>query len=221
MTAAPRNPVPDSELMRIKACGRREIYGGEKLPQRPASLAITRKGNFMFLFDLLFGKKTSASPAPAQPAQGDPHTHTAPGTRIQYHADLIDKLTRDHHHLLTLFGKTQAAARSGDVIAAAAWLESFRISLQDHLLTENVRLYVYLEHLLADDPRSHALIQDFRHEMDGVGKTLVAFLGRYQDLATRPDLAKAFAEELTAIGGVLVQRIEREESTLYPLYTAA
>lgn len=175
----------------------------------------------MFLFDLLFGKKASAPPtdvpvpAPAAPA------NTAPGTRIHYHGDLIDKLTGDHRHLLTLFGETQAAAGQGDVAVAAARLEAFRSALQAHLLTENVRLYVYLEHLLAGDPSSRDLIHEFRHEMDSIGKALVAFLGKYRELATRPDLAAAFADELAAVGGILVQRIEREEGTLYPLYTPA
>lgn len=175
----------------------------------------------MFLFDMLFGKK-EPSPRAAAPVQAPvAQASAAPGTRIHYHADLIDKLTGDHRHLLALFGETQAAAGRGDVAAAAARLEAFRSALQGHLLTENVRLYVYLEHLLAGDPASHALIHEFRHEMDGIGKALVAFLGKYRDLATRPDLAAAFAEELAAVGGILVQRIEREEGTLYPLYTPA
>lgn len=178
----------------------------------------------MFLFDLLFGKRDPAAvatmPREAAPAAAAlQETHTAPGTSIHFHPDLIDKLTGDHKLLLQLFGETKAAAARGDVGAAAARLEEFRVALQGHLLTENIRLYVYLEHALAADGQSRTLIHEFRHEMDEIGKALVGFLGKYRQLATQPELAGPFSAELDGIGKVLIERIRREESTLYPLYT--
>lgn len=181
----------------------------------------------MFLFDLLFGKREKAAVEDAaQPSSEGPATaaqpaHVAPGTSIHYHPDLIAKLTGDHQVLLKLFGETKAAADGGNVAQAAARLEEFRVALQAHLLTENIRLYVYLEHAQADDAQSHALIHEFRHEMDEIGKAVVGFLGKYRELATRPDLAADFSTELGGVGKVLVERIQREESALYPLYTAA
>lgn len=176
----------------------------------------------MFLFDLLFGKREQAASAVAElavpPAASPPVSHTAPGTNIHFHPDLIGKLTGDHQLLLQLFGETRAAAVRGDAAAAAARLEEFRVALQSHLLTENIRLYVYLEHALAGDEQSGRLIHEFRHEMDEIGKVLVGFLGKYRQLAAQPEQAAAFAAELDGIGKVLVERIRREEGTLYPLY---
>ncbi|MFC5303194.1 hemerythrin domain-containing protein [Azospira restricta] len=173
----------------------------------------------MFLFDLLFGKRDAAPAATVEaPAAAVREESAAPGTSIRFHPELIGKLTADHQLLLSLFGETSAAAARGDVAAAAARLEEFRVALQSHLLTENIRLYVYLEHALADDAASHALIHDFRHEMDGIGRVVVGFLGKYRDLAAHPERAAAFAEELAGIGKVLVERVRREEETLYPLY---
>ena len=177
----------------------------------------------MFLFDLLFGKREQAvvaAPAPAPVSAAPAEESAAPGTSIHYHPELIGKLTADHQLLLKLFGETSAAAAQGDVVAAAARLEEFRVTLQSHLLTENIRLYVYLEHALAEDAASHALIHEFRHEMDGIGKAVVGFLSKYRNLAAHPEQAAEFAGELAGIGKVLVERIEREEGTLYPLYTA-
>lgn len=37
----------------------------------------------------------------------------------------------------------------------------------------------------------------------------------------RRDLAASFPAELAAIGAILAERIQREEDTLYPLYTPA
>jgi hypothetical protein len=57
--------------------------------------------------------------------------------------------------------------------------------------------------------------------MDGIGKAVLAFLSKYRDLDTQPNLAVSFRSDLDAVGKVLVERIEREESTLYPLYLPA
>jgi len=171
---------------------------------------------FKQLFNLLFGQRNE--PAAEVPPVAVQEKPVAPGTNIRYHPELIDKLTGDHRMLLGLFGETSDAAARGDVAVAAERLEAFRTALQGHLLTENIRLYVYLEHLFADDPSSFSLIHSFRHEMDGIGKAVIKFLLKYEGLATRPELAEAFSQDLAAVGKVLVNRIEREEGTLYPLY---
>lgn len=188
----------------------------------------------MFMFDWLFGKKESvqhvaelpARAAAAAPAPATARTEAvlaqtvAPGTAIHYHPELIGKLTQEHQCLLRLFEHVQRAAREGDVVLAARHLEAFRVQLQGHLLTENVRLYVYLEHALAGDASSHQLMRAFRHEMDDIGKAVVDFLTSYRELARRPDLTPQFLQALEGIGKVLVERIQREEETLYPLYAA-
>lgn len=185
------------------------------------------------MFEWLFGKKEQVQTVSKVPSSVDAQAQTAPGrsaasapgavapgTGIHFHPELIGKLSQDHQALLKLFGQTQEAARQGDVALAARQLEAFRVLLQGHLLTENVRLYVYLEHALAADASSHQLMRAFRHEMDDIGKAVVDFLGAYRDLARRPDLTPQFLLALDGIGKVLVERIQREEETLYPLYTA-
>lgn len=127
---------------------------------------------------------------------------------------------RENHVTVTQNLWRFTAAAQGNLAEAASLLEKFRVRLQGHLLTENVRLYIYLEHQLAGDPSSFALIHEFRQEMDGIGKALAAFLRKYQNLAAEPGLAPAFVDELAGVGKVLVERIQREEATLYPLYTA-
>lgn len=183
----------------------------------------------MYLFDWLFGKKehvqsvaSAPSTAPVEPEvpRAAASATVAPGTAIHFHPELVGKLQQDHQALLRIYTQTQAAARRGDVVQAAHHLEEFRILLQSHLLTENVRLYVYLEHALAKDAPSHQLIRSFRHEMDDIGKAVVEFLTDYRDLAQHPEFAQQFSQALDGIGKVLAERIRREEETLYPLYSA-
>ncbi|MCE1185448.1 MAG: hemerythrin domain-containing protein [Rhodocyclales bacterium] len=176
----------------------------------------------MFLLDLIFGKhaKESAAPRPT-PAPAAPAPVVAPGTSIQYHPEIIDLFKHDHRELLRVFAGIKAAIAAQDLPRCAELLEDFRHTLHGHLLSENVRLYIYLEHALASDPTSHDLMHSFRHEMDDIGKAVVAFLERYRYLAEHPELLPQFAHELDGIGKVLVERIKREEETLYPLYMPA
>jgi len=175
--------------------------------------------------DFLFGKKKQQDPAPSAPqpapVQSKPATATAPGTNIAYSADLVSHLEADHQKLLQIFTAIGSAFNAGDLATTVQYLDDFRGAIQSHLLTENVRLYIYLEHALAQDADSHALIHEFRLEMDGIGKAVLAFLGKYRQMETQANLAESFGSDLNAVGKVLAERIRREESTLYPLYLPA
>lgn len=174
----------------------------------------------MFLFDLLFGtKKEDPQSASAKPASTVAAASTnAPGTRIHHDPALIESLKEDHRLLLDAFQAIDRARQAGDLMTVQTRLDQFRMMIQDHLLKENVRLYIYLEHLLAGDTASHQLMHEFRHEMDGIGRAVVGFLGQYREIGLHPELAAQFAADLGAIGQALVARIEREEKTLYPMY---
>ena len=173
----------------------------------------------MFFFDKLFG-----SSKPQQPTT--PHTthHATPAgsaahpPSAQYQPELIESFKQEHAKLLKLFSAIHTFAEHGDVKHTAEYLMDFRFALQGHLLTENVRLYVYLERRLANDPASYELIRSFRHEMDRIGRDVVHFLEQYRELETKPHLLQTFISDLDTIGKVLVKRIQSEEDILYPLY---
>ncbi|MBU0752527.1 MAG: hemerythrin domain-containing protein [Gammaproteobacteria bacterium] len=174
----------------------------------------------MFLFDLLFGNKKHA-PVPVAPsptAAAPASVANAPGTTIHHDSRLVETLKEDHRLLIDIYNAIDAARRSDSLLTVQTRLEQFRMVLQDHLLKENVRLYVYLEHVLNGDPVSHQLMHDFRHEMDGIGRVVVGFLGKYRQIGIHPELAAEFATDFAAIGEALVGRIRREEDTLYPMY---
>ena len=174
------------------------------------------------MFEFLFRKEKQVPPSPPADAARTQHAGgVAPGTAIHYHPELIDQLKHDHQVLLTQFGAVQKAFGEGRLQAVVEHLETFRTTIQSHLLMENVRLYIYLEHQLAGDPASHKLIHDFRHEMDGIGRAVVSFLAKYKDLSVDGNLVPSFGRDLETVGKVLVDRIQREETTLYPLYLPA
>jgi len=169
----------------------------------------------MTLFGLIGGKQRErqAGNGPARaPAQA------APGTAISYDAGLVPRLTQEHRKLLGIYQQLQLAVTKTDVAAIQQRLREFRGMLQEHLLQENVKLYVYLARHLAGDQASSELVSDMRREMMGIGRVVMDFLRKYTDSPMSPGQVLEFKKELDAIGAALVQRIEREESALYSLY---
>ncbi|MDD5388019.1 MAG: hemerythrin domain-containing protein [Gallionellaceae bacterium] len=144
-------------------------------------------------------------------------TATAPGTHIRYDPLLVKHLIEDHRRLEGLFGGIVAASQARDVDLMTRNLGLFGNAIRDHLLTENVRFYVYLQHTGGEEQA--AVVHGFQHEMRGIGKVLTAFLFRHSERETWDDLAWSdFTRELDEIAQVLTRRIATEESSLYPLY---
>jgi len=159
--------------------------------------------------------------SPKQDDQADRHQKPiAPGTQIRHDPGLVEQLKNDHQNLLTLYGEVIKAFEAADYKGVTDKLREFRTDLQGHLLTENLRLYVYLEHLFAHDETNYELIHGFRREMDGIARTALTFLKKYEAIGVDADLEKAFKEDFAIIGKVLGERIHKEEATLYPLYAA-
>lgn len=146
---------------------------------------------------------------------------SAPGTEIRYSPTLIDELKKDHKALLATYMAIKASFDGGDYRAVSAKLNEFRISLQGHLLTENVRFYIYLDRVHGQDEMNSDLIRGFRREMDGIGRAALSFLKKYETIGVDKELAGAFAKDFAEIGTVLGERIKREEGVLYPLYVPA
>jgi hypothetical protein len=143
---------------------------------------------------------------------------SAPGTEISYYADLVPELLDDHQVLLGLFTEVTQTYEAKDYERLPTMLGEFGSLLRGHLLKENIKLYIYLQHALADDPENSALMQEFRTEMHGISKTVSKFLKHYSEEDWGEQRRAEFGTDLGAIGKVLVKRIETEESVLYPLY---
>ncbi len=163
----------------------------------------------MGIFDFLRGKKDDVQPAvQATPASSG----------IQFDPQLINKLQADHKKLLETYTKTQSALEKGDFPAITQHLREFKTALHEHLLTENIKLYAYLGERLASDKATSQIIEEFRTEMQGIGQVASKFLRKYTETPIYANQVSLFKSEFEQIGGALVSRIQREESTLYALY---
>lgn len=174
---------------------------------------INRGGKSMFFS--LFGKKKEQSSTETNTQKTDPKKA---GVRVQYDPRLIDQLKLEHQALLSIYKEIQESYKVKNTNKLVIDLGRFRTQLTGHLLKENVRFYMYVESLLTQDPTSIQIIQQFRQEMDGIGKAVIDFLDKYRAVNDNPQLMSSFGEDLEKIGSVLAKRILNEEGTLYPLY---
>lgn len=148
-------------------------------------------------------------PAPAAGAAG-------PG----YDPLLISQLQRDHRRLLDLFARVQQLLTHRDYAGVQRALGELRIVLQDHLLRATNRLYVFLGRRWEGDAERTAVINTVRRESLESGREILDALRTYAAVRLDDQGAEMFQAELFDIGTRLMQRMEREESTLFPLYRA-
>ncbi len=151
-------------------------------------------------------------------AQEQAETVYLSGTQLFYDLSLIDKLKNDHLMLLELYGEMAQALADKEHEALVKLFIKFSAKLRSHLLTENLKLYIYLSHAMVADTESLAIITDLRSEMQQIGRTVNNFLTYYSELPWSEEQDNSFPGEFEKIGEVLVERIKREEATLYPLY---
>jgi len=144
----------------------------------------------------------------------------APGTRIGFDPLLVGRLRGDHQRMLDMLAAAQELLSTRDYDGVKRKLGELRIVLQDHLMTTSVRFYIYISRQLAFDPAQSAIVSEHRREMLDNSRVVMDFLRTYSAVRLDDSFADVFQTEFLAISAALVQRMEREESTLFPLYRA-
>ena len=143
---------------------------------------------------------------------------TAPNTSITYDPDLIASLMDDHQTLLMHYMRVEKKAKEQRFREVRAELSQFRALFHEHILLENVKLYVYLNRTITRDSEQCDLVREMRREMRHIGKAVNQFIERYDVWPWSITMEAHFISELEQIGSALVARIKTEEDQLYPLY---
>lgn len=160
-----------------------------------------------------FGKKEKSTERPTLNAESRTISH------VSYEPQLVDSLKKDHQELVELFNEISYMGDSGNYEAIPAKLREFKVSLQSHVMVENIKFYVYVEQMYKNDPLHNDFIKDVRREMNGIARAVVNFTKKYDQPFFTQEMRDNFTRELGEIGNVLVRRVELEESKLYSLYT--
>ena len=154
----------------------------------------------------------------APPSARPPH---APGIYVGYDPLLVGRMRAEQQRILVLFAQAQALLTTHDYAGVKHKLNELRVTLQDHLMTANVKFYVYVSRYLAGDAAKSAIIGEYRREMLVSSRKIMDFLRTYSTASFDDNLANTFQVGLLVISAALVERVEREQVSLYPLYQAS
>jgi hypothetical protein len=137
---------------------------------------------------------------------------------INYDPHLISELESDHGRLVELYGRIWSEGfEVNDYAKTASLINQFKSDFQAHLLTENVKFYVYLEQSLSKDKHNLDIVREFRTDMNDIANAAVKFCKKYSGNFNIA-LIQQFKEDYTAVGEVLTRRVSLEEKSLYVLY---
>lgn len=85
-------------------------------------------------------------------------------------------------------------------------------------MTENIKLYTYLEQTLEGDANNSELMRTYRREMNVIASGVRRFTKQYESCDFSRIDAGQFEADYQEVGAILEQRLGKEESELYPLY---
>jgi len=143
-----------------------------------------------------------------------------PRINISYNPELIKRLVSEHQYLLGIYTAIISASESRDYELLKEKLNDFGINLKAHLLTEHIELYIYLEYILSSDQKTFRYMHELRMEMDEISSEVIGFLHTYRSNPVNDQNVEKFQKQFEKIGHILSERIQREEKTLYTLYTS-
>src|SRR5699024_856858 len=167
----------------------------------------------MIMLKKLFGRGGSVS----QRRENDGNQY-ASGTQLAYDSALISRFEGHDQALFKLVDAIEKSAENQSYDQLKKQLVTFRGALQEHLLEENLKLYVYLTRCLNHDPVNSQLVDGMKTEMNQIASKVVSFLNQFIEGHIGVDNIGKFSQEFERIKGVLSERIRREETSLYTLY---
>ena len=139
---------------------------------------------------------------------------------IPYNNRLIPLLEEDHKKLLSIFTSIVGHASDRNYAALTLGLNDFSDLLKNHLRKEGLDLYMYLELVVGKEEGQNdsKVFREFRLEMKGIAVAVSSAINKYTNIPVTDDTVDQFISDFTDLGDVLVDRIEREEQILYPIY---
>ena len=133
----------------------------------------------------------------------------------------IETLVAQHKHMLQIVDRVAGLRPEKDAEAIARELAALRASLAGHLAVEDRDLYPALRSFGEQPGAPLGLkmnIKNFFDEMEALKPVAEAFLVRWTAGVIQAS-PQAFREEFSGLADTLGQRIAREESRLYPLFS--
>jgi hypothetical protein len=127
-------------------------------------------------------------------------------------SDLVQALKAEHVNIGKILAKTSELGIHSEEGRKA--LTAAKTALLAHLQREDEHLYPILWNAASDDPILHDALDFFSKDIAGVGEAAIAFFEKHETGTMIDD----FAHDLSELMGILVQRIQKEESVIYKMF---
>jgi len=146
------------------------------------------------------------------------NNQNALGKKIYFERDLIKKLTKDHVMALKALQKVIVAYELKKPKKTKKKLKKFKSIFTDHLVLENLKLYLYLKHSFKKGSLKYIQVTEFRKEMKKISKYVITFVDKYKTKIKAQKNTYKFRKEFLGVYLTLKKRFKREEKELFPLY---
>jgi len=139
-----------------------------------------------------------------------------------YNYKLIENLETEHGALLETYKLLMRSANERDYESISGFLNEFCMSLTEHLKHEDNELYLFLDFNYSEAKfhQEQSVLKDFRSEMKNITVELESIIHQSPNIPVSDKTVEGFILEFNELGKILVDRIHREETDLYPLYTS-
>jgi iron-sulfur cluster repair protein YtfE (RIC family) len=129
--------------------------------------------------------------------------------------DLKNKLTEElHHEHQILAEKLTQVKKLGPTEEGLKILQNSKAALIAHLKKEDAFLYPELRRMARQDSRMKEIVDNFAADMEMISAVAIQFFVDWENGGDPED----FGKELDTLIAVLLGRIRREETILYPEY---
>jgi hypothetical protein len=136
-----------------------------------------------------------------------------------YDNSLIGALESDHEEIIVLYNQVLKTARNRDYSVLQRMLGEFATLFTNHIQMEDERLYGYLKTLASKKSQvEQRVVAGFCSEMKNISITIFSSVSQSPNIPVNDKNVDDFIKEFSEVGFTLQDRIEREESILYPIY---
>jgi len=136
-----------------------------------------------------------------------------------YDFSLIGALKSDHEELMFVYNQVLGFARNKDYGALNYLLGEFVTLSTNHIQMEDERLYGYLKTLASKKGQvEQKAVANFSSEMKNISISIFSLVSQSPNIPVNDKNVDDFIKEFSEMGFELQDRIEREESILYPIY---
>jgi iron-sulfur cluster repair protein YtfE (RIC family) len=149
-------------------------------------------------------------------AQSTPRRY-APGTELSYDPALPGRLRHQQREILAVLERAAEAAAASRFKQVLNLLLEFRRDYQQHLYEKNLRLFPYLNHCLADDPKHNGVVMKVSSVTRRLDHKVMAMVNNHQVEITSAK-REAFLAELATLKAELSRHMSEEGEYIYPMY---